>query len=104
MIYKILILLLVMTVPLFAVDKISATLSGFVYDDADGEALIGANIYIENTTIGGSTNLSGYYIIPSVPVGKQIIICEYMGYQKFRKEIQIKAGADVKQNIILKED
>jgi hypothetical protein len=80
------------------------TLSGFVYDSADGEALIGANIYFENTIIGATTNLSGYYVIPNVPIGDQYLICDYMGYQKFRKQLTITSGVDIKQNIVLSED
>jgi hypothetical protein len=101
---KLIIFLLFFCGTLMAQEDKSATLSGFVYDSSDGEALIGANIYFENTTIGGSTNLSGYYVIPDVPVGQQILVCEYMGYRKYRKKISIMMGADVKQNIILEED
>jgi hypothetical protein len=101
---KTIIFLIIACTTLFAQDKKPATLSGFVYDIDDGEALIGANVYLENTTIGGSTNLSGYYVIPNIPIGQHIIICEYMGYQKFRKQITIHAGSDMKQSINLQED
>jgi len=82
----------------------NATLSGFVYDASNGEALIGANIYIENMTIGGSTNLSGYYVVPRMPQGQHSILCEYMGYQLFRKVITIEAGKNIKLNIYLEEN
>ena len=77
--FKVIILLLFMFTWLEANVAERASLSGFVYDEANGEALIGANIYLQTTTIGGSTNLSGYYVIPDVPVGDHIVICEYMG-------------------------
>ncbi len=73
---KAVIFLVIIGSALLAQEKKSSTLSGFVYDASDGEALIGANIYLENTTIGGSTNLSGYYIIPDVPHGQ---LCEFAG-------------------------
>ncbi len=84
-------------------DKI-ATLSGFVYDATNGEALIGANIYLQNTTIGGSTNLSGYYVIPEIPVGNHLVLCDYMGYEQFRKEITITNGEDIKLTIFLNQN
>jgi hypothetical protein len=46
-----------------------ATISGFIYDRADGEALIGASVYIRDLQLGGISNGSGYYVITDVPVG-----------------------------------
>ena len=45
----------------------TATISGFVYEDSNGEALIGANVFLEGTQIGASTNQNGYYVIPRAP-------------------------------------
>ena len=84
---KTIIFLIIICTTLFAQDKKPATLSGFVYDTANGEALIGANVYLENTTIGGSTNVSGDDVIPNMPIGQHVIICEYMGYEKYRKQM-----------------
>jgi hypothetical protein len=101
---KVIILLLIICTSLFAEEKSVTTLSGFVYDSSDGEALIGANVYLEHTTIGGSTNLSGYYVIPNMPIGEYTLICEYMGYQNYRYQIVVEAETDIKHNIILVED
>ena len=37
----------------------TAIVSGFIYDASNGEALIGANVFIENSLLGSSTNLNG---------------------------------------------
>jgi len=102
--FRIIVLLFLMCTVLTAKEDKIATVSGFVYDAANGEALIGANIYLQNTTIGGSTNLSGYYVIPEVPVGNHLVICDYMGYEQYRKEIIITNGEDIKLNIFLNEN
>ena len=60
------IVLLLFPILLFGQSK-QTTISGFIYDDANGEALIGANVFIEGLPIGSSTNHSGYYVIPEVP-------------------------------------
>ena len=74
--------------------KQTGTLSGFVYDGADKEALIGVNIYLPDLQIGGSTNVSGYYVIPQITAGAHTIICEYLGYKTIRREITILSGKD----------
>ncbi|KAA3613536.1 MAG: TonB-dependent receptor [Calditrichaeota bacterium] len=55
---------------------------GYVTDADNGEPLIGANIYFENTPLGAATDLDGTYIILKVPPGKYNVIAEYLGYKK----------------------
>ena len=61
----------------------TASVNGFIYDASNGEALIGANVFIENTLLGSSTNLNGYYVIPKIPAGESILIVDYIGYKQF---------------------
>lgn len=70
----------------------TGTVSGFVYDAANGETLIGANVYLENTLIGSSTNQSGYYVIPKIPIGEYTIVCHYIGYKLFKQTLLIGDG------------
>ncbi len=78
--------------PVYGQTGTSATVSGFVYDAANGEALIGANVYLEGTQIGASTNISGYYVIPRIPVGKYTLVFHYIGYQVIKREIDLAVG------------
>ncbi len=77
-------------VALFAQNN--GSLSGFVYDDSNGEALIGVNVYIPELERGSSTNVSGYYIIPKVPAGDYTLICDYLGYRTYTAKITILPG------------
>lgn len=55
------------------------TLSGYVRDASDGEALSGAVVYTEDLSVGVSTNQSGYYSL-SMEQGGALVKCSYAGY------------------------
>jgi hypothetical protein len=76
----------------------AGTVSGFVHDASNGEGLIGANVYLEGTTIGSSTNRSGYYVIPKAPPGTFNLIVHFIGYKKFSKEINVSVDENVEVN------
>lgn len=59
----------------------SVTVTGFVYDQKTGEALIGANLLLKEIKRGGTTNISGYLAIPEVVPGTYTAVCSYIGYQ-----------------------
>jgi len=79
----------------------TGTISGFVLDESTGESLVGANIYFENTIGGAITNQSGYYVVSEVPKGNYTVICSYIGYIEFRKDISLKEGQSLRLNITL---
>ena len=64
------------------------TLSGFVTDSETGEVLIGANIYVPDKQIGGSTNDYGFYSI-SLPKGEYTFRFAYMGYKSSDKILNL---------------
>ncbi len=75
------------------------TISGFVHDKTTGEGLVGANVFIEGTYYGASTNANGYYAIPRVPVGEFELVCMYMGYSTSKQTVIIKPNADLKISV-----
>lgn len=56
-------------------------LAGKVTDKDTGEGLPFVNIILEGTTIGGSTDMDGNYVILNIPPGKYSIKVQYVGYQ-----------------------
>ncbi len=102
--FRILIVIILLSVNFLMAAPENATVSGFVYSVADGERLIGANVYLEKVMLGSSTNLSGYYVIPDVPAGKYVLVCEYLGYSTFKMNINIGQDSDTKININLDEE
>lgn len=57
------------------------TISGFVTDNSNGEALLGANVYLKELNHGSTTNIGGYYVIPDIPKGVYTLIVSYIGYR-----------------------
>jgi len=55
-------------------------LRGKVSDKESGEPLIGANVTVEGTNLGASTDLNGDYVILSVPPGTFSVKSSYIGY------------------------
>jgi hypothetical protein len=57
-------------------------ISGKVIDDSLNEPLIGANVYLEGTTIGSTTDLDGKYVILNVSPGTYSISASMVGFGK----------------------
>lgn len=74
--------------------------SGKVIDGSNGEALIGANVYVKDFGRGAASDGSGKYTIP-VPAGTYTIVCSYVGFETVEKEIQV--TGDLALNFSLKE-
>jgi len=55
-------------------------LRGLVTDKQTGEPLIGANVMIEETTLGASTDMNGVYVVLAIPPGLYTIRTSYIGY------------------------
>jgi len=101
---RLLILMFVMGSLLFGQNKSNTTISGFVFDEANQEAMIGVNVFIEDLLIGASTNVSGYYVITDIPIGQVKLKTSYLGYKTQETILNVKPGENVKLNIILAED
>ena len=78
------------------------TISGFVYDESNRETLIGANIFIEDTTIGTTSNNSGYYIINRAPVGTFRLVFSFLGYQTKKIQLTLRPNQSRILNVTLK--
>ena len=46
----------------------STIISGFISDSSSGEALIGANVILQETGQGMATDMNGYYVIQGISV------------------------------------
>lgn len=82
----------------------SASVSGFVFDESNGETLIGANVFLKPGYRGATSNSSGYYVIPRVEAGPYTIHVQYIGYKPYAREITVKDGEIVKLNIVLQNE
>ncbi|MEW6512209.1 MAG: TonB-dependent receptor [Bacteroidota bacterium] len=57
-------------------------IAGEIKDSQTGEALVGANVVIEGTSMGAATNIDGYYVILNIPPGKYTLVASAIGYNK----------------------
>jgi len=74
---------------------------GFVYDKSNGEPIIFGNVYLEGTTIGGSTDLNGLYSINKIEPGDYTLISTYIGYDTVRLNITIVADQILSENLYI---
>lgn len=80
----------------------SGKLIGTVVDKDFGDALIGANVFIEGTTIGAATDIEGRYSISNVPVGTYSITFSMVGFTKqVVKDVVVSANGVTKIDIAL---
>lgn len=68
---------------------------GMVTDAARNEPLVGANILITGTTMGGTTNADGIYTVRRVPPGQYTITARFVGYKPMTKDVTVRAGQSV---------
>lgn len=66
--------------PLSAAAAISGQLTGRIIDAKTTEALVGATVMLEGTSIGGKTNLKGDYSIKDIPFGTYTLSVSNIGY------------------------
>jgi len=59
---------------------VTGKVTGTVIDDETGKALLGANIQVEGTYRGTSSDESGYFVILNVPPGVQTLKVSMIGY------------------------
>jgi len=71
------------------------TITGQVTEAATGQALVGAQIYIENSTIGALSNASGRYLLTRVPVGARRIVALLIGYGPVTLDVNVTAAQSV---------
>jgi len=69
-------------------------LAGRVIDLQSGDPLVGANVYLEGTSLGSSTNEDGDFIIINITPGSYTLVVDYVGYQT-KKFSEIKIVSDL---------
>ena len=69
-------------------------LSGTVKDD-EGQALIGANVYIDKTFQGAITDVNGHFAISNLPAGSFQVIASYVGYETRSESIELQGNLNL---------
>ncbi len=64
------------------------TISGYIKDAGNGEALIGATVLLNEITGGTTSNVYGFYSV-TVPEGNYHFNYRYVGYETLEKQIEL---------------
>ena len=80
-----------------------AHLTGHVLDETTGEHLPYVNVQLKGTNIGTVTDETGHYLLKDLPVGRQIIVFSYVGYETLELPINIVEDKTVELKAALRE-
>ena len=70
----------------------TTSISGSITDVDNGKPLIGANVILKGTSMGGATDVKGVYTIPNVPAGSYVLMANYIGYETVEQDIVVEGG------------
>ncbi len=66
----------------------TVTISGTVTDDKTGKPLPYANVYLNNSSIGTTTNENGAYTLSNLPIGSMEIAVSLLGYTPLKQTLR----------------
>ena len=64
-------------------------IAGTITDAQTNDNLPGANVFLEGTKIGTTSDRFGMFYLSNIPFGKYTLVVQYVGYQEFKKEITL---------------
>ena len=67
--------------------------------DTSGEELIGANVYIQDSYDGGTTDFSGNFHFETYETGDQILIISFVGYETLEHSINVDQSQEIDLNL-----
>lgn len=88
---------------MWAEEATDAHLVGHVIDEKTGEHLPYVNIQLKGTNIGTVTDESGHYFLKNLPVGKQIVVVSYVGYETEELPVVIKQNTTTELKAVIHE-
>jgi len=95
------VLLAIALVPQVVLCAETGRISGKVVDAQTGDALPGANVLIEGTSLGAASDLNGRYAIDNVPAGSYTVRISYIGYKSTEEAVKVASGSNINLDIKL---
>lgn len=81
----------------------TGAITGYITDKETGEPLIGANVLLEGTSFGSSTDVNGKYYIANVPAKEYKMKISYIGYNTVPLSINIREKNEVHMDVPMEE-
>ncbi len=97
--YRFVLALLLATSALFS--GTTGKIAGKIVDAKTNEPLIGANVVVSGTTMGGATDIDGNYFINNIPPGSYALRVSAVGYSPVNYD-QIKVNIDLTTHLDVK--
>lgn len=79
----------------------NGALRGFVYNKENGEPCEFANVFLQGTIYGSSTDMNGYFVINKLPDGDYVATVTYLGFDSIAEPFTIINGRVVSRNFHL---
>ncbi|MEO0473117.1 MAG: TonB-dependent receptor [Bacteroidota bacterium] len=96
--YAVLILGVFGTISLFAQGTVTGTIT-----DEGNQPLVGANVVVEGSLIGASTDANGQYLI-TVPAGNQTLLVTYYGFATQRITLEVADKGTYTKDVVMATD
>lgn len=102
---KKLILILLFSTGIFTHSSVFAQTSSVtgVVADSIGQGLLGVNVVLKGTTQGIVTDQSGKFTLNDVPIGEQIVVASFIGYQSTERTVLVEEGQPATLQITLQQ-
>ncbi len=94
-------LLIVVSPAMVGAQSQSGVLTGLI-SDQEGRPLSGSIVSVEGTAYRVISNDAGYYRLPAVPVGAQVLSVTHIGYDPVTVNVTARAGETVRTDIQLR--
>lgn len=88
----------------FSAIRAQGSIYGTITDSLSQHTLVGANIFLLGTAIGGATNLDGEYSIKNIPERNYILRISYIGYKSKDVNITVQANKTLELNLSIVAD
>jgi hypothetical protein len=80
----------------------TGTVAGTVYDSDGGSTLPGANVYLKSDlSFGTVTEVDGSFVLSNVPVGTQVVVISFTGFEPAELTVEVVQGELVKMDATL---
>jgi TonB-linked SusC/RagA family outer membrane protein len=79
------------------------TVAGVVTDEATQQPLVGAQVMVGGTQLGGLTDQRGRYLIPNVPAGQREVMVTIIGYGQGSQTVSVTEGGTTTADFTLRE-
>ena len=89
---QIFLLVFIMMTGVLAYAQGDNSIKGFVYEKSNGEPVMFANVFLQGTTHGSTTDINGYFSITRIPDGSYTIMVTSIGYDTISEYVTVKGN------------